>query len=103
MATLKIEGLDEPSASGGIAVLIEVMPSRIASRQQSGPSPVVQWVWNSTGFCLASCKISGTSLRVASGVSRPPGSLKQIRVTSSLAASRARATKYSSVCFGDIE
>ncbi len=84
-------------------MLIDEMPSWIASRQQSGPSPVLQCVWNSTGLSFASRKISGTSRRVASGVSNPPGSLKQIRVTSSLAASRARSTKYSSVCFGDIE
>ncbi len=42
MATLKSEGLDEASARGGIAVLIDLMPSLMASRQQSAPSPVLQ-------------------------------------------------------------
>ena len=93
MATLKTEGLDEPSASGGIAVLIDVTPSLIASRQQREPSPVLQWVWNSSGLPLTSRKINGTSRRVASGVSKPPGSLKQMRATSSLAACRVRSTK----------
>src|SRR3989304_5998117 len=97
MATLKSEGLDDASASGGIAVLIDLMPSLMASRQQSAPSPVLQWVWNSTGLSLASRRINGTSLRVASGVSKPPGSLKHIRKTSSLAAARVLWRKYSSV------
>ena len=47
--------------------------------------------------------MSGTSARVRSGVSSPPGSLKQMRATGSLAASRARSAKYASVCLGDTE
>ncbi len=43
-ATVNKDGLDEPSASGGIAVLMVVMPSLIASSAHSGPRPVVQWV-----------------------------------------------------------
>ena len=82
----KVDGLDEPSDSGGSAVLTIVIPPWIASSTQCGPSPVVQWVWNSTGVAPAFSSIVGTSAFVRSGVSSPPGSLKQSRKTSSEAA-----------------
>ena len=75
----------------------------MASRAHSGPRPVVQWVWNSSGMAPMFSLMSGTSARVRSGVSRPPGSLKQIRATGSVAACRARSAKYASVCLGDTE
>ena len=43
-ATLNSDGLEEPLASGGMAVLTMVMPSLMASTQHKGPRPVVQWV-----------------------------------------------------------
>ena len=60
MATLNNDGLDEPSARGGIAVLICVMPAWIASKQQSVPSPVVQWVCSSTILPPAAVSTAGT-------------------------------------------
>ena len=90
-ATSTVDGLDEPSDSGGRAVLTIVMPPAMASRQQSGPSPVVQWVWNSTGVAPAFASMIGTSALVRSGVSSPPGSLKQSRQAPSEAASRQRS------------
>ncbi len=42
IATLNREGFEEPSASGGIAVFTDLIPSLIASRQHRGPSPVMQ-------------------------------------------------------------
>ena len=47
MATLNSDGLDEPSASGGIAVLICIIPALIASktteRAESGGAVRVQF------------------------------------------------------------
>src|SRR5512145_339768 len=97
MATLNTDGLEEPSASGGIAALMLVMPALIASRQQSVPSPVVQWVCNSTVLPPAAASTAGTTVLVLSGVKIPPGSLKITRYTSSAKASRILAAKYSSV------
>ena len=71
--------------------------------QHSGPRPVVQWVCSSMGMPLQFSYITGTSVRMRSGVSRPPGSLRQMIGTSSEAASRVFRAKYSSVCLGDTE
>ena len=90
-------------ASGGNAVLTILMPSLTASRQQSGPSPVVQCVCSSIGIPLALANIIGTSVCTRSGVSKPPGSLRQSRLTLSDAAWRVRSANYSSVCFGETE
>jgi len=102
-ATLNSDGFDEPSASGGSAVLTILIPSLTASRQQSGPKPVVQWVCSSTGMPSALAKTMGTSVCTRSGVSRPPGSFKHNRFTFNDAAWRVRSAKYSSVCFGETE
>ena len=79
MATLNSDGFPEPSASGGIAVLICTMPALIASKQHSVPRPVVQWVCSSTVMSPAAFSIAGTTVLVRSGVKMPPGSLKMIR------------------------
>ena len=76
---IKDDGFDEPSASGGIAVLMWIMPALIASRQQSVPSPVVQCVCNSTVLPPAAFSTAGTTVLVRSGVRMPPGSLKMTR------------------------
>src|SRR5437762_6244441 len=73
LATLKIDGLDEPSASGGTAVLTLIMPALIASRQQSVPSPVVQWVCSSMVVLPAASSTAGASVLVRSGGRGPPG------------------------------
>ena len=79
LATLNREGFEESSARGGSAVLMERMPSFMPSRQQSGPRPVVQCVCSSTGTPLALAKMIGTRVCMRSGVSSPPGSLRQRR------------------------
>src|SRR5215468_445907 len=101
MATLNKDGFDEPSASGGMAVLIFVIPALIASKQQSVPSPVVQWVWSSTVLLPAALSTAGARVLVRSGVKMPPGSLRMTRYTSRENARRISAAKYSSVWRGD--
>src|SRR5262249_62018959 len=73
MATLNKDGFDEPSASGGMAVLIFVIPALIASKQQSVPSPVVQWVWSSTVLLPACLSTAGARGLVRLGGKVPAG------------------------------
>src|ERR687898_2746289 len=87
LATLKIDGFEEPSARGGIAVLIDVIPAWIASRQQREPSPVVQCVCNSAMVSFAFWRTDRARVRVRSGVRIPPGSFKHTLNTFSFSAS----------------
>ena len=88
-ATLNTDGLPDPLASGGVPVLTMQTPCWMASSTHSGPRPVLQWVWNSTGMSPVCASTAGTRVRVRSGLSSPPGSLMQIRVGLIRAASRA--------------
>src|SRR5262249_31665357 len=95
------DGFDEPSASGGVAGLIFVIPALIASKQKSVPSPVVQWVWSSTVLLPAALRTAGGRGLVGSEVKMPAGSLGITRYTSRENARRVLAAKYSSVWRGD--
>ncbi len=81
-ATLKSDGFDEPSASGGTPVLTMWMPSFTASeaaqRAEPGGAVRVQLDRNAAGVLQAS---TGTSVPTRSGVSRPPGILEAEPVT----------------------
>ena len=82
-------GFEVPLATGATAVCSVRMPERSPSTYAIGPSPIVQWLWSSTGRGANAAMNFGTSSRTASTVSRPPGSFRYSRSMSGEAATAA--------------
>ena len=93
-ATLNSDGLEEPLASGGDRGVDDGDAELDGLHAATpGPRPVVQWVWNSTGVpfdVLQHQRAPGCA--PGPGVMSPPGSFRQMRGRSRVAACRTRST-----------